>query len=139
MEVDDDELEEDSSDPASILQQCCMFCIKNGFVKCEKTGAQGTCAKWGGGVSRRVSPEHRVNKRRLVCASLKFWCFYMLTLNTYRAQVTQEVGARSVSADAADTDESSGCVYLHPNRYMLWRLTFHSAKPVKKAQVTPMS
>jgi len=29
MKVDDDELEEDLSDPASILQQHCMFCVKN--------------------------------------------------------------------------------------------------------------
>jgi len=35
--------------------------------------------------------------------------------------------------------ESSGCVYLHPNQHMLWKLTFHSAKPMKKAWVTPMS
>jgi len=47
MEVDDNELEEDLSDPASILQQHCMFCLKNGFAKCKKTGAQGTCAKCG--------------------------------------------------------------------------------------------
>jgi len=41
--------------------------------------------------------------------------------------------------DAADMGESSGCVYLHPNRHMLWRLIFHSVKPMKKAWVTPTS
>ena len=61
MEVDNNELEEDSSDPASILQQCCMFCMKNGFVKCEKTGAQGACAKCALG-KVRCSLKDQVNK-----------------------------------------------------------------------------
>ena len=50
-------------------------------------------ARLGGGVSQGVSPEHPVNERRLMCASLTFRHFYPLTLNTYRAQAMQEVGA----------------------------------------------
>jgi len=41
--------------------------------------------------------------------------------------------------DAADMGESSRCVYLHPNQHMLWKLTFYSAKPMKKVQMTPTS
>jgi len=61
MEVDDDELEEGLSDPASILQQCCIFCVKNGFAKCEKTGVQGACAMCGLG-KVRCSLKDQVNE-----------------------------------------------------------------------------